>query len=113
MTDDGFANGLGRQRPGECLAERHQLFEFFGPRARQPCFRGRRRGFSLHLAPPRVLMEHEHDRQDEQRRAERHAVDALDVGRGVENIEDGTLKNDDQREDKAREQKWVLTTDHP
>ena len=78
-------------------------------RARASLRLGRRGGrFRLHLAAPGVLVEHEHDRQDEERRAQRHAVGVFDVAGGVEDIEQGTLENDHQSEDKAGKQEGIL-----
>ena len=111
MPPDRFTKAVGRQAAGQRLAEHHQLLELFGARARLEGFGGRGGRFRLHLAALRILVEHEHDQENQQRRAQRDAVGLFDIARGVEDVLDRPLEDDQQGEGEPREEEGVLPAD--
>ena len=111
VAQDRFADRVRGERPRQRLAEDHQVLELLGARPGEPRLGGRGGRFGLHLAAPGVLVKHEHHRQDEERRAQRHAVGVFDVAGGVEDIEQRTLEHDHQSEDKAGKQERILPAD--
>ena len=93
MLPDRFFERFGRQRPRERVAEAHQVLELLHPGARCGGFdRGGSR-FGSRFAALRHLVEHEHDRQDEQRRQECDAVNSLDVSGHVEAVLNGPFED--------------------
>ncbi len=88
MAPDRFTKSVGREAAGQRLAEHHQLLELFGARPRLDHFGGRRGRLRLHLAALRILVEHEHDQENQQRRPQGDAVGLFDVAGGVKGVLD-------------------------
>ena len=111
VTSQGLLERSRVERVRQCLAERHQAFQFGGP---QPCeydFRRNGRGVRfLVLALPRFVKD-EHPDEDRQRRQQVNVIAVLDDQRRVPDEAQRSLKDDDGAGDEADHERGVVLAD--
>ena len=109
MLQHRLANRVEIERTGQRLLERDQPLQIARARFRFLRRRGRRNRFGLHLLPLGLLVQQEHDEQDDQRRNERQPGRLLDLARDVEEAPNRAREDDAQRDREPDDQDAVAT----